>query len=132
MVGALSRNNVASYSQDGILRVMTFIARFLFSVLGLLVIAEVFPGITVESVYIAFIAAFVLGILNAVVRPILLVLTLPITVVTLGLFAFVINALLFMFAASFLDGFSVSSFWWALVGSITMTIVGTIGSKWIK
>lgn len=111
---------------------MTFIARFLFSVLGLLVIAEVFSGITVDSVYIAFIAAFILGLLNAVVRPILLILTLPITIITLGLFAFVINALLFMFAASFLDGFSVDGFWWALVGSITMTIVGTIGSKWIK
>ena len=111
---------------------MTFIARFLFSVLGLLVIAELFPGITVDSVYIAFIAAFILGLLNAVVRPVLFILTLPITIITLGLFAFVINALLFMFAASFLDGFAVNDFWWALVGSITMTIVGTIGSKWIK
>ena len=111
---------------------MTFIARFLFSVLGLLVIAELFPGITVDSVYIAFIAAFILGLLNAVVRPVLFILTLPITIITLGLFAFVINALLFMFAASFLDGFAVNGFWWALVGSITMTIVGTIGSKWIK
>ena len=111
---------------------MTFIARFLFTVLGLLVIAEIIPGITVDSVYIAFIAAFVLGLLNAVVRPILFVLTLPITIITLGLFAFVINALLFMFAASFLDGFSVASFWWALAGSVAMTIVSTIGSKWIK
>jgi len=111
---------------------MTFIARFLFSVLGLLVIAEIFSGITVDSVYIAFVAAFILGLLNAVVRPVLFILTLPITVITLGLFAFVINALLFMFAASFLDGFSVASFWWALVGSVTMTIVSTIGSKWIK
>ena len=111
---------------------MTFIARFLFTVLGSLVIAEVIPGITVDGVYIAFIAAFVLGILNAVVRPILLILTLPITVITLGLFAFVINALLFMFAASFLDGFAVEGFWTALIGSISMTIVSTIGSKWIK
>jgi len=111
---------------------MTFIARFLFSVLGLLVIAELFPGITVDSVYIAFIAAFILGLLNAVVRPVLFILTLPITIITLGLFAFVINALLFMFAASFLDGFAVNGFWCALVGSVTMTIVGTIGSKWIK
>jgi putative membrane protein len=111
---------------------MIFVARFLFSVLGLLVIAEIFSGITVDSVYIAFIAAFILGILNAIVRPVLLVLTLPITVITLGLFAFVINALLFMFAASFLDGFDVENFWWALVGSVIMTVIGTIGSKWIK
>ena len=111
---------------------MTFIARFLFSVLGLLVIAEVFPGIAVDGVYIAFVAAFILGLLNAVVRPILFILTLPITILTLGLFTFVLNALLFMFAASFLEGFSVIGFWWALVGSVTMTIVSTVGSKWIK
>jgi len=111
---------------------MIFIARFLFTVLGLLVIAELIPGVTVDGVYNAFIAAFVLGLMNAVVRPILLILTLPITVITLGLFAFVINALLFMFAASFLEGFAVASFWWALAGSIALTIVSTVGSKWIK
>jgi len=111
---------------------MVFIARFLFTVLGFMVIAEILPGITVDNVYIAFIAAFVLALLNAVVRPVLLILTLPITVITLGLFAFVISALLFMFAASFLDGFAVDGFWWALIGSVSMTIVSTIGTKWIK
>ena len=69
---------------------MKFIARFLLSVLGLLVVAEFVGGITLEGVYTAIIAVFILGLLNAVVRPILFILTLPITIITLGLFSFVI------------------------------------------
>lgn len=111
---------------------MKFIARFLLSVLGLLVIAEVFSGISVDGVYAAVIAVLVLGILNAFVRPILLILTLPITIITLGLFSFVINALLFLFAASFLDGFTVDGFVMALLGSLAMTVVNTLGTMWIK
>jgi len=111
---------------------MKFIARFLLSVLGLLVIAEVFSGISVDGVYAAVIAVLVLGILNAFVRPILLILTLPITIITLGLFSFVINALLFLFAASFLDGFTVDGFVMALIGSLAMTVVNTLGTMWIK
>lgn len=95
-------------------------------------IAELVSGIDVEGLYPAVIAALVLGILNAIVRPILLILTLPITIVTLGLFAFVINAALFLFAASFIDGFDVSGFWVALFGSILMSVVSTIGSRFIK
>jgi len=111
---------------------MKFIARFLFGVLGLLVIAEFVSGISLEGVYAASIAVFVLGLLNAFVRPILLILTLPITIITLGLFSFVINAGLFLFVASFIDGFTVASFWWALLGSVLMTVVNMIGSSWIK
>ena len=71
----------------------------------------------------------VLGVLNAFVRPILFVLTLPITIITLGLFTFIINALLFWFAASFLEGFAVANFWYALLGSVLMSLVATISSK---
>ncbi len=111
---------------------MQLILRILFSALGLLLIAEFVPGITVTGLYPAIIAALILGILNAIVRPILFILTLPITIVTLGLFSFVINALLFMFAASFIDGFAVDGFWYALLGSLLMSIVSTIGSKFIS
>jgi putative membrane protein len=111
---------------------MKFIARFLLSVLGLLVIAEYVPGISLEGVYVATIAVLILGLLNAVVRPILFVLTLPITIITLGLFSFVLNACLFLFVASFVDGFTVSSFWTALLGSLLMTVVNMVGSNWIK
>jgi putative membrane protein len=105
--------------------------RVLFNALGLILIAEFVPGINVDGFYAALIAAIVLGILNSIAKPILLVLTLPITIVTLGLFALVINAALFLFAASFLEGFSVDGFWYALLGSLLMSLVSTIGNKFI-
>lgn len=111
---------------------MKFIARFFFSVLVLLVISEYVPGISVDSLYAAVIATVVLGLLNAVVRPVLLILTLPITVLTLGLFTFVINAGLFMFAASFLEGLWVEGFVPALIGSLVLTIGSVVGSKLIS
>jgi putative membrane protein len=110
---------------------MQLILRILFSALGLLLIAEFVPGITVNGLYPAIIAALILGILNAFVRPVLFILTLPITILTLGLFSFVINAALFLFVASFIDGFAVEGFWYALLGSILMSIISTIGSKFI-
>jgi len=111
---------------------MKFIARFLFGVLGLLVVAEFVPGISLEGVYTAIIAVFILGLLNAFVRPVLFILTLPITIITLGLFSFLINAGLFIFVASFVDGFDVVNFGYALLGSLLMTIVNMLGSSWIK
>ncbi len=111
---------------------MKFIARFLLSVLGLLIIAQYVPGITIEGVYVAIISVLILGLLNAVVRPVLFILTLPITILTLGLFSFVINAFLFWFVASFVDGFTVDGFLVALFGSLLMTVVNMLGSTWIK
>lgn len=108
---------------------MKLITRILLSALALLLIAYYIPGIYVENVYIAIITAVVLGVLNAVLKPILFVLTLPITILTLGLFTFVINAALFLFAASFIEGFYVENFWLALLGSLLMSIVATIGQK---
>lgn len=111
---------------------MTVIYRWLFSALGLLLIDEFVAGIRVEGLYVAIIAALILGVLNAIVRPVLFVLTLPVTILTLGLFAFVINAGLFLFAASFIDGFEVDSFWYALLGSILMSVIGVISNWFIK
>lgn len=111
---------------------MTILMRVLFNALGLLLIAEFVPGIKVDSFYAAVIAAVFLGIFNAILRPILVILTLPITLLTLGLFALVINAALFLFAASFIEGFSVTNFWYALLGSLLMSLVGTVGSKFIN
>jgi putative membrane protein len=110
---------------------MHIILRLLWNALGLLLIANFVPGIVVTSFYTALIAALVLGLLNAVVRPILILLTLPITLLTLGLFTLVINAALFLFAASFIEGFAVASFWYALLGSLLMSIVSTVGSHFI-
>jgi len=111
---------------------MLLIYRLLFNTLGLLVIAEFVPGITIDDFYAALIAALVLGILNTIVRPVLFILTLPITILTLGLFTFVLNAALFLFAASFIEGFAVSSFWYALFGSLLMSFVSTLGSRFIN
>ncbi|MCB9814249.1 phage holin family protein [Candidatus Nomurabacteria bacterium] len=111
---------------------MTLILRLIFNALGLLLIANYLPGIHVTGFYPALIAALVLGVLNLIVRPILFILTLPITILTLGLFAFVINGALFLFAASFIDGFDVTSFWYALLGSLLMSIISTIGNKFIN
>lgn len=111
---------------------MTLILRVLFNAIGLILISELFSGITVTGFYPAIISAVVLGVLNVIIRPILLLLTLPITVITLGLFSFVINAVLFLFAASFIQGFAVDGFFSALVGSLCMSVISTIGNRWIK
>ena len=110
---------------------MPIILQILWNALGLLLIANYVPGIHVSSFYTAVIAAVVLGLLNAIIRPILLVLTLPITILTLGLFSLIINAALFLFAASFIEGFSVVNFWYALLGSLLMSLVSTVGSHLI-
>lgn len=111
---------------------MTLITRLLFNALGLLLIAEYVPGIDVDSLYTAVIAAVVLGALNLFVRPVLFILTLPITIITLGLFAFVINGTLFFFAASFIDDFSVDTYWHALLGSLMMSVVSAVGNMFLK
>jgi len=99
------------------------IIRILVTALALLAISNLDLGITVESFYIALIAVLVLSVLNALVRPILFILTFPITILSLGLFIFVINASLFYFATTFIEGFDVTSFWTALLGSILLSLV---------
>ena len=110
---------------------MKIISRVLISALALLLVAYMIPGIVVADVYVAVIAAIILGLLNLIARPILIVLTLPITIVTLGLFIFVINAGIFLFVASFIDGFQVDGFWIALLGSLLVSIISSVGNKMI-
>lgn len=108
---------------------MKFVARLVITALALILVTYIIPGIVVQGFLTAVIVAFVLGILNAIVRPILLILTLPITLLTLGLFIFVINAGIFLFVASFVDGFQVAGFWSALGGSIMVSIISGIANK---
>ena len=110
---------------------MKLITKLLLTSFTLLVVAEYVPGIDIEGFYPALIAAIAIGLLNLFVKPILVLLTLPITIVTLGLFIIVINASLFWFAASFIDGFSVDGFWYAVVGSLIVSIVSAIGNRYI-
>jgi putative membrane protein len=105
---------------------MKLLAKWLLSAAALLLVAYLYQGVEVRSFTAALIAAFVIGLLNAVVRPVLVLLTLPVTVLTLGLFLFVINALMFWAAASLLDGFQVRGFVAALIGSLIYSVIGMI------
>ena len=92
----------------------------------MLLVAHLYPGVQVTSFTAALVAALVLGLFNALLRPLLVLLTLPVTIITLGLFLFVINALMFYFAASVLDGFQVSGFVAALIGSLIYSLCGVV------
>ncbi|RYX94551.1 MAG: phage holin family protein [Comamonadaceae bacterium] len=105
---------------------MKLIVRWLLSAVALLAVAHLYSGVAVTSFTDALIAALVIGLLNTIVRPILVVLTLPITVVTLGLFLFVINAIMFWMAGSLLSGFSVNGFAAALIGSLIYSVLGMV------
>ena len=105
---------------------MKIIVRWLLLAAALLLVAYLYPGVTVKSFGSAMIAAFVLGLFNTLLRPILVLLTLPVTIITLGLFLFVINALMFYFAASLLDGFHVDGFVGALIGSLLYSLCGMV------
>jgi putative membrane protein len=108
------------------LQTMKMIARWLLLAAALLLVAHLYSGVVVETFSAALIAALVLGLLNAFLRPLLILLTLPVTLLTLGLFLFVINALMFYFAANLLDGFSVRSFGAALIGSLIYSACGLV------
>lgn len=110
---------------------LTLITRVLIAALGLLIAAYLVPGIEVAGLYIAIVTAIILGLINLIVRPILIILTLPITILTLGLFIFVINATLFWFVASFIDGFEVDGFFAALFGSLIVSVISAIGNRFV-
>ena len=102
---------------------MRILLVWLLNALALIAVAYLVPSIHVASFTSALIAALVLGLVNAVIRPILVLLTLPVTVLTLGLWILVINALLFWFVGSFVRGFVVDGFWAGFIGSILFSIV---------
>jgi putative membrane protein len=91
--------------------------------LALLALPYLLTGIHVKSFWTALVFALVLGLLNALVRPLLVLLTLPITILTLGLFLVVVNGLLFWLADAFVPGFEVAGFWWAVAGAVVYSIV---------
>jgi putative membrane protein len=105
---------------------MKLIIKWLLSAAALLLVAYLYSGVQVTSFTAALVAAFVIGLFNIVLRPVLVVLTRPVTLVTLGLFLFVINALMFWAAAYVLDGFQVSGFVGALIGSLIYSVLGIV------
>ena len=105
---------------------MKLIVRWMLLAAALLLVAHLYPGVSVASFGAALVAALVLGLFNTLVRPLLVLLTLPVTVLTLGLFLFVINALMFWAAANVLGGFNVTGFGTALIGSLIYSLCGMV------
>ena len=101
---------------------MNFILRLLISGIVAYVLSKVLSGVHISNITTAIIFALVLACLNAIVKPILVLLTLPITVITLGLFLFVINALIILLAAKLMNGIRIDGFWWALIFSIILSV----------
>jgi len=111
---------------------MRFIFRLLINVVAILIIAHIAPGlIRVDGFLAALIAAVLLGIVNTIIRPILVILTFPLTLLTFGLFLLVINALMLWLVSALLSGFHVNGFWGALFGSILISIVSWLLSKFL-
>jgi putative membrane protein len=110
---------------------MSLIIRLLVVALGLWVAAAVVPGVAIRDLKTLFLAALLLGVVNAFIRPLAILLTLPFTLITLGLFILVINAALFGLVAWFLPGFDVHGFWAAFFGSLVVSVVGWFASAFI-
>ncbi len=116
---------------------MRIIVRWFIVALSLLGTAYLVPGIIVESFYIALIVAAILGFVNLTLRPILIVLTLPITIITLGLFTFIVNGFLFWFISTFIDGFEITEsglkgFGIAIIGALIVSVFSFVGNKIFK
>lgn len=105
---------------------MKFIFRMLLTAIAVMVIANFLPGVEVESYYSAIFVALVLSLLRVTVKPVLIFFTLPFTIVTLGLFLLVINAIIIMLAGYFVDGFYVSGFWVAMLFSLLLSLFQSV------
>ena len=111
--------------------IMHFITQTLVTAFSLILIARLLPGITFSGLGALIITAVVLGILNALVRPLLVILTLPITIVTLGLFLFVINGILLYATSLFVSGFTVANLFTAVVASFAIAVISFIVNRFI-
>lgn len=105
---------------------MNWIVKIIISSLAVMVVSYLLPGVTVDDYVAALWVAFVLSILNTILKPILIILTIPATILSLGLFLLVINAGIILFADYLLSGFGVDGFWWALLFSLLLSVVNSI------
>jgi len=111
---------------------MFYIVHLFITMIAMLIISYLFPKVfRVDGFLPALVAAFVLGIVNAILRPVLVVLTIPLTLLTLGLFLLVINGLMLWLVAAFVKGFHVNGFWGAVLGSILVSLVSWILSRFL-
>lgn len=105
---------------------MKFILRILLSALAVVILSNVLPGVGIDTYITAMIVAMVLSLLNFIVKPILVILTLPVTILTFGLFLLIINALIILLADRLVPGFSVDTIWWALLFSLLLSFLQSI------
>jgi len=111
---------------------MQLLLRWLLNALALIAVANIVPGIHVDTFYHALIAALILGLVNALVRPILILLTLPVTILTLGVFVLVINALMILLVSTIVQGFTVTSFSSAFLGAIVLWMISMLTNWFIQ
>jgi putative membrane protein len=105
---------------------MNFIVRILVTAAVAFGLSYILKGVHIDTFWTAVVLAIVLAILNAIIKPILIILTFPITILTLGLFLFVINAAMIILAGKFVNGFTVDGFWWALLFSLLLSILTSL------
>jgi len=111
---------------------MKLILRILLSAVAVVLLAKLLPGVNVDTYVTAIIVAIVLALLNTLVKPVLVLLTLPVTLLTLGLFLVVINAIIILLADELIAGFQVSTFWWAVLFSVLLSILQSIFHSLLK
>lgn len=105
---------------------MNFLLRIIITAVVAFALSSVLPGIHIDTFWSAIVLSLVLAVLNILLKPILIILTLPITIVTLGFFLFVINAVIVLLASDFVHGFVVDSFWWALLFSLLLSLLTSL------
>ena len=105
---------------------MRFLARLVLNGIAIIIAAWLLPGLHVTSPFSGLLAGAILGFVNAIVRPVLFFLTLPLTLITLGLFIFVVNALCLALTAAMVPGFTIDGFWWAVLGALLISVVSWI------
>ena len=111
---------------------MNFIIRLIITGAVAFGLTSFLPGIHIDNFWTAIVLALVLAILNSIIKPVLVLLTLPITILTFGLFLFVINAVIILIASNFIHGFTVDGFWWALLFSLLLSTISSILRPLIK
>lgn len=110
-------------TNQGLGNPLTILLHLLLSTLAIVIMTNVVPGVQVSSWTTALIVAVVLGVVNIILRPILMILSLPVNILTLGLFSFVVNALLLMLVAALVPGFAIASFWSALLAAVVLSLI---------
>lgn len=105
---------------------MKTLMHWVIATLAIIITAYLLPGTKIDSFFAAMVTALVLGFINAIIRPVLIILTLPINILTLGFFTFIINAVLVMLTATVVSGFHVKNFWWAMLFSMVLSIINYV------